>query len=86
MKFKYLIGAILIMTTHLSSAQNISGLELIKSQHNVSTTADKLEAVLTEKGMKIFARIDHAAGLRVLEKNYVPLNWLFSEIRKSVQS
>ncbi len=38
------------------------GLVRVPSAHDVATTADRLEAVLAEKGMTVFARIDHAAG------------------------
>ena len=38
------------------------GMITIKSNHDVVTTGDRLESVLKEKGMKVFARIDHAAG------------------------
>ena len=41
-----------------------SGLVTIQSAHGVSQTADRLEALLKEKGLKIFIRINHAAGAR----------------------
>ena len=34
----------------------------VKSNHSVADTTARLEAVLLEKGMNVFARIDHAAG------------------------
>jgi uncharacterized protein (DUF302 family) len=34
----------------------------LKSPHPVKDTIDRLETVLAEKGIGIFARIDHAAG------------------------
>lgn len=40
------------------------GMIRIKSNNNVSTTIDKLEAALLEKGMTIFKRIDHGAGAK----------------------
>ncbi len=39
-----------------------TGMTRVASPHDVATTADRLEAVLAGKGMKVFARIDHAAG------------------------
>ncbi|WP_372737525.1 DUF302 domain-containing protein [Neptunomonas sp.] len=39
-----------------------NGLVSVKSAHDVKETADRLEAVLENKGMNVFARIDHAAG------------------------
>jgi len=38
------------------------GMKSVSSPHDVATTMDRLEAVLAEKGMTVFARIDHAAG------------------------
>jgi len=38
------------------------GLISIKSPHDVKTTADRLETTLTEKGMTVFIRINHAEG------------------------
>lgn len=55
-----LIGVLLLGTV----ARADSGLIDIKSAHDVDTTADRLEKVLKTKGMKVFIRIDHAAGAR----------------------
>eukprot|EP01024_Parvocaulis_polyphysoides_P045757 TRINITY_DN42892_c0_g1_i1.p2 TRINITY_DN42892_c0_g1~~TRINITY_DN42892_c0_g1_i1.p2 ORF type:complete len:105 (-),score=20.43 TRINITY_DN42892_c0_g1_i1:250-564(-) len=33
-----------------------------ESPHDVPTTLDRLQAVLEDKGITIFARVDHAAG------------------------
>jgi uncharacterized protein (DUF302 family) len=38
------------------------GLISVQSQHDVKTTTDKMEAAVKAKGMKVFIRIDHAAG------------------------
>jgi uncharacterized protein (DUF302 family) len=38
------------------------GLITLASNHSVKETMDRLEAVLREKGITLFARIDHAAG------------------------
>lgn len=43
-------------------AMAADGLIAVKSNHSVAATADKLEAVLNEKGMKVMNRINHAAG------------------------
>ncbi len=39
----------------------------IESAHSVSETIDRLEAVLKEKGMGIFGRVDHAANAKKVE-------------------
>ena len=38
------------------------GLIVVKSPHNPKDTMDRLEAVVKQKGLTIFARIDHGAG------------------------
>lgn len=47
-------------------------LENVKSAHDVKTTADRLETVLKNKGMTIFARVDHAAGAKKVDKELLP--------------
>ena len=39
-----------------------NGLITVESPHSVPETLDRLEAALREKGIQVFARIDHAAG------------------------
>jgi uncharacterized protein (DUF302 family) len=48
----------------VSFASAESGLVSVKSAHDVKTTADRLEAVLKEKGMNVFIRINHAEGAK----------------------
>jgi uncharacterized protein (DUF302 family) len=48
------------------------GLIEVKSPHNAKTTMDKLEAVAKERGLNIFARIDHAAGAQKVGKTLRP--------------
>ncbi|MBR9987547.1 MAG: DUF302 domain-containing protein [Desulfosarcina sp.] len=54
---------ILLLTVFLAgpvAAQG--GLVSLRSSHDVATTANRLESALKEKGVTVFARIDHAAG------------------------
>lgn len=63
----------LLATTLLCStciADN--GLVQVKSAHDVATTADRLETALKSKGMKIFARVNHAAGAATVGKDLPP--------------
>jgi uncharacterized protein (DUF302 family) len=48
------------------------GLVSVKSSHDVVTTANRLESALKEKGVTVFARIDHAAGAQRVEKTLKP--------------
>lgn len=62
-----LLSALLLITSSLSfaeamSTKNDNGLITLKSNHNVSETINRLEAVLNKKGMTIFKRVDHSAG------------------------
>lgn len=43
----------------------VQGLTTIKSSHSAKETMNRLESVVTAKGMTVFARIDHAAGAAV---------------------
>lgn len=55
--------AVVLLTLCLAGlAQAADGLIVVKSNHSVAATADKLESVLGENGMTVFNRIDHAAG------------------------
>ncbi|MCG7200165.1 DUF302 domain-containing protein [Marinobacter pelagius] len=45
-----------------SLAHAADGLIEVKSNYGVTETADRLEAVLQEKGMTVMNRINHAAG------------------------
>lgn len=61
--------ACILLLFFVSISYAANGIISTKSVFDVSTTANRLEKVLTEKGMTIFARIDHAAGaIRVGKK------------------
>ena len=55
-----------------SSAFATEGMISIKSAHSVAVTADRLEKILTSKGMTVFKRIDHAAGAQKVGKTLRP--------------
>ena len=67
---RYLTGVLLLLFATGAAAQ--SGLRHVQSKHDVATTADRLESVLREKGMNVFARIDHAAGAAKVGKELPP--------------
>ncbi len=52
--------------------------EIIKkeSQNPVDVTISKLEKIVTEKGFKVFARIDHAAGAKSVGQELRPTELL----------
>lgn len=45
-----------------SIASAADGLIAVKSPHSAKATIDKLEEVVKQRGLTVFARIDHAAG------------------------
>lgn len=60
MKKMLLVILSIIMLTGTAMAQG--GLISVKSSHDVATTVSRLESALMEKGITVFARIDHAQG------------------------
>ena len=47
-----------------ANAEQDNGMIKLQSAHTVGDTVDRLEAVLKEKGMNIFARINHSEGAK----------------------
>jgi len=62
MKLICCIGICLATGISVSHAQD--GMTIMPSSNDVSTTMDKLEAVVTSKGMKVMARVDHSANAK----------------------
>jgi uncharacterized protein (DUF302 family) len=62
------VAAVLVMAAGPARA------ELIKKQspYSVAATIDRLEAVIKEKGLTVFNRIDHAAGAKKVDKELRP--------------
>lgn len=55
-----------------SQAQAADGLIAVESPYDAKTTMDKFVAIATGKGLKVFARIDHAAGAAKVGKPLRP--------------
>lgn len=60
MKKTILVILLTLLMAGPAAAQG--GLVSVKSSHDVVTTANRLESALKEKGVTVFARIDHAQG------------------------
>jgi len=56
----------------VATAAADNGLISVKSSHDVKVTADRLENILSQKGMTVFIRINHAAGARKVGKKLRP--------------
>jgi uncharacterized protein (DUF302 family) len=53
-----------------------TGLITLKSVHSVGETANRLESLLKEKGMTMFAHIDHAEGAKKVGETLRPTELL----------
>lgn len=68
--FKALVVALLAaFTLHSHAAE---GLVAVNSPHTTAETSNRLVAALQARGLKLFARIDHAAGAATLGKTLRP--------------
>jgi uncharacterized protein (DUF302 family) len=56
----------------------VASADIVKkeSASSVKETIDKLEELVTEKGFKVFARIDHAAGAKSVDQELRPTELL----------
>ena len=59
---KSLVFIVILVSLAASAALAESGLVTVRSSFSVRETGNRLERQLEERGMKIVARIDHAAG------------------------
>lgn len=50
----------LILSTYTMNATAENGLITLQSQHSVSTTADRFEQLINDKGLKFFMKVDHS--------------------------
>jgi uncharacterized protein (DUF302 family) len=64
--------AVVLSSVVTLAAAAADGLVAVKSPHSAQVTMDKLESVAKEKGLNIFARIDHAAGAAKIGKTLRP--------------
>lgn len=66
------IPGVLAMMLFSGSVMAADGLIEVKSANGVKDTISKLESVAKERGLIIFARIDHAAGAQKIGKTLRP--------------
>ena len=69
-------STILAVLFFVGTVQAADGLIEIKSANSVKDTITKLEAIAKERGLNIFARIDHAAGAQKIGKTLRPTELL----------
>lgn len=70
MTIRTLVGIGLFGVAALTSAAD--GLIAVKSPHSAKETMGKLEEVVKQRGLNVFARIDHAAGAAKIGKTLRP--------------
>ena len=70
MKKSILVLLLTVLMAGPAAAQG--GLVSVKSSHDVDVTANRLESALKEKGVTVFARIDHAAGAQQIGQSLKP--------------
>jgi uncharacterized protein (DUF302 family) len=66
---RYTVAAALLAA---STAMAADGLVAVPSPHDARTTMNRFEEIVKQKGMKVFARIDHAAGAAKVGKQLRP--------------
>jgi len=71
---KSIIVSLFLLTTAYAHAAD--GLIVIKSPNKSKDTMDRLESLVKQKGLTIFARIDHAAGAAKIGKKLRPTELL----------
>ncbi|MBW2474774.1 MAG: DUF302 domain-containing protein [Deltaproteobacteria bacterium] len=65
----FLVLSLALMVSAVGAAD---GLIAVKSPYNAKDTMDRFEAVLKERGLNVFARINHAAGASKVGKSLRP--------------
>ncbi len=58
------------------AAHAADGLVSVKSAYDAKTSMDRLESIVTERGLTVFARIDHAAGAAKIGRTLRPTELL----------
>jgi uncharacterized protein (DUF302 family) len=71
MKVLQVVAAVLLVSISILCTA-ADGLIQVKSPYPVKATADKFEALAKQRGLTVFARIDHAAGAAKVGKTLRP--------------
>ena len=64
MKRFLIVTIVAIISMTAGSAVGKDGMISVESVHSVAVTADRLERILSEKGMRVFLRLNHAESAR----------------------
>ncbi len=72
----FIATALLVAATHAMTVIAAEGMMVIGSPHDAGETMDRLERIVEERGLNVFARIDHAAGARRADLSLRPTELL----------
>lgn len=72
--FRFLLAAALSALVSVAGAAD--GLVSVKSPRSAKETMDRLEGLVKQRGLSVFARIDHAAGAAKVGKSLRPTELL----------
>ena len=64
--------AAITLSVAVTAVAAADGLIAVRSPHGAKATMDKLESLVKERGLNVFARIDHAAGAAKVDKTLRP--------------
>lgn len=67
-----IIVSILPVKADLRLRENRTGMTVLRSPYSVAETSDRLENLLSEKGLTLFSKIDHQAGAESVGENLRP--------------
>lgn len=70
------LAVVLAVLGQASLAQAADGLVAVKSRHSAPETMNRLEAAVKQRGLNVFARIDHAGGAAKVGKTLRPTELL----------
>lgn len=73
---RYFFSTLILVFVFVSMASADPGLIRIKSAHSVKNTADRLEDIVNDKGMRVFLRINHAENARKVGQDLQPTELL----------
>lgn len=74
--FRSALAVVVMGLAATGAAHAADGLVTVKSAHPPKVTLDRFEATAKERGLTVFARIDHAAGAQKVGKTLRPTELL----------
>ncbi len=64
--------AVLIFVGAFNAAWAVEGMVAMRSPHSASETMNRFESAVQKLGLKVFARVDHAAGAKSIGRDLRP--------------